>query len=29
VENATGTVAAQYLYNQPTLVAGTAIRVTP
>ncbi|GAB3848861.1 hypothetical protein [Dactylosporangium cerinum] len=29
VENATGTLAAQYSYNQATLVAGTAIRFTP
>ncbi|GAA3200140.1 PQQ-dependent sugar dehydrogenase [Dactylosporangium siamense] len=29
VENAAGTVAAQYLYNQPLLVSGTSVRFTP
>jgi hypothetical protein len=29
VENAAGTVAAQYLFNQPLLVSGTAVRFTP
>ena len=29
VENAAGTTAAQYLYNQPLLVSGTAVRFTP
>ena len=29
VENAAGTVAAQYLFNQALLVSGTAVRFTP
>ena len=29
VENAAGTLAAQYLYNQPLLGSGTAVRFTP